>query len=62
MLNRYQSSDLIDNTYANTKEVAKRQYDVIMDNGIIEVGNELILRSHTNDKGQLARCTTEAEY
>lgn len=39
----HQNSDLIDNTYANTKEVAKRQYDVVMDNGIIEGGNELIL-------------------
>jgi hypothetical protein len=45
----------IDNTYDNTKAVTKRYNDVVMDNGIIEVGNELVRIYHTTDK-EIIRC------
>ena len=51
-LNDQQDLDSMENTY-RTKGAAKRYDDVIMDNGIIEVGNELIRISHTTDKGRI---------
>ena len=55
MLNDQQNLDSIESTYVNTKAAAKISDGVMMDNGIIEVGNELIRISHTTDKGR-TRC------